>query len=289
MNISWADLELFLAVAEERTLSGAARRLGVSQPTVSRKLSSLEASVASPLFQKTSEGATLTERGRLLLTEVKKMAHAADEGALALRSQDDALRACVRVGIAPGLAPVVVPTLAAKMKRELPTARLYVHTDPGPEHLSEDTAQVLCLPVGHLPQGVRERSRVAVEYALFASKEYQKASVCRSPAEVDFISSSLHVSDGEPLAALKGTGPLPVVFASPDVSLQMGALRAGLGAMLLPVGTDLSPTKLVRLEVGLLKITQIFSVAALDNAHVKLAEQAADLLALVLKLDPSSP
>ena len=43
MDIAWNDLRLFLAVAETGSLSGAARKLRVGQPTVTRRLASLDA------------------------------------------------------------------------------------------------------------------------------------------------------------------------------------------------------------------------------------------------------
>jgi len=45
MDIAWNDVRLFLAVAEAGSLSGAARRLRASQPTVSRNLAELEANL----------------------------------------------------------------------------------------------------------------------------------------------------------------------------------------------------------------------------------------------------
>ncbi|MCC6559399.1 MAG: LysR family transcriptional regulator, partial [Polyangiaceae bacterium] len=51
MNIPWEDVRLFLAIAEEGSLSGAARRLRTTQPTVTRRLAELEDLVGGPLFQ----------------------------------------------------------------------------------------------------------------------------------------------------------------------------------------------------------------------------------------------
>ena len=44
--ISWDDQRVFLAVLEEGSLSGAARRLGVSHPTVRSRLEALEAALS---------------------------------------------------------------------------------------------------------------------------------------------------------------------------------------------------------------------------------------------------
>jgi DNA-binding transcriptional LysR family regulator len=57
MHIPWSELELLLAVARAGSLSGAAKALQVTQPTVSRRLAELEALLGEPLFVRTVDGA----------------------------------------------------------------------------------------------------------------------------------------------------------------------------------------------------------------------------------------
>ena len=52
-----------VAVAEEGTFTGAAQRLGMTQPALSRAIRAVEATVGSPLFERGRHGATLTEVG----------------------------------------------------------------------------------------------------------------------------------------------------------------------------------------------------------------------------------
>ena len=63
MDLSWEDVRLFLAVAEHGSLSEAARRLRIGQPTVSRRLAELEERLGYPLFERSVEGARLTTPG----------------------------------------------------------------------------------------------------------------------------------------------------------------------------------------------------------------------------------
>ncbi len=284
MNVTWDDWELFVAVAEELTLSGAARRLGVSQPTVSRRLSLLETKVPTPLFVRTSEGAHLTERGRTLLPEAIRMASAARESTRLAAAEDLALKITVRVNLPEKLAACVLSPLLKAVASELPSLRLSVHTRPGPEALEREGAQVVCLPAQHLPASLRPTEIVEIESGLFAAHTYQKGAVCKHPNEVDFIASSAHITHTDPLAPLLTLTPaLKVAFHSSEWSLQVGALRAGMGAMLLPLCADLTPTKLVPLDVGLPKTSERFSIAVVENAEVASARQVAALLSTVLK------
>jgi DNA-binding transcriptional LysR family regulator len=65
--MNWDDLKLFLAIAENRTLSAAAREIGISQPTVSRRLKKMESSLGAALFHPGDSGYELTQAGEEIL------------------------------------------------------------------------------------------------------------------------------------------------------------------------------------------------------------------------------
>lgn len=64
---NWDDIRIFLAVARTGSLTEAARRLGLSQPTIGRHLRSLEALAGARLFDRLPNRLALTGRGRALL------------------------------------------------------------------------------------------------------------------------------------------------------------------------------------------------------------------------------
>jgi len=65
--MNWDDLRFFLAVAHSASLSQAGRRLGVSQPTVSRRLAAMEVRLGSSLFEMGPRGHALTAAGSDIL------------------------------------------------------------------------------------------------------------------------------------------------------------------------------------------------------------------------------
>ncbi|RKN47707.1 LysR family transcriptional regulator [Micromonospora endolithica] len=65
--MKWQELHSFVAVAEEESFTGAARRLGVSQPEVSRRVRQLERQVGAKLVQRTTRQVTITAAGREVL------------------------------------------------------------------------------------------------------------------------------------------------------------------------------------------------------------------------------
>lgn len=70
---NWDDLKYFLAMAEEGSLSAAARKLTVSQPTLSRRLTSLEEDVGAELFTRTRSGLEMTALGERLVQYARHM------------------------------------------------------------------------------------------------------------------------------------------------------------------------------------------------------------------------
>lgn len=67
-NALYGQLQVFHAIAGEGSISGAARRLGVGVPAVSKSLKALEATMGLPLFNRTTRRLEITEAGRMLLS-----------------------------------------------------------------------------------------------------------------------------------------------------------------------------------------------------------------------------
>jgi DNA-binding transcriptional LysR family regulator len=73
------QLEHFLAVAEERTFTRAAERVGRSQPAVSQSIKKLEDEIGTPLFARDLHEVSLTEAGRVLADYARRMVHLREE------------------------------------------------------------------------------------------------------------------------------------------------------------------------------------------------------------------
>ncbi|SMD11483.1 LysR family transcriptional regulator [Rhizobium sp. RU36D] len=71
---NWDDLRLFLAVAREGGLVGAAEKTGISAPTIGRRMLALERATGHHLFLRHSKGYSLAADGEVLLAHVRAMA-----------------------------------------------------------------------------------------------------------------------------------------------------------------------------------------------------------------------
>jgi DNA-binding transcriptional LysR family regulator len=66
------SLEAFCAAIEEQTISGAARRMYLSQPSVSERLTELEREARTPLLKRSRRGVEPTEQGAVLYVQARK-------------------------------------------------------------------------------------------------------------------------------------------------------------------------------------------------------------------------
>ena len=72
-NVSWDDLQVFFHVAESGGLTGAAKRLGRSAPTIGRRMLALEQQSGEALFLRAQTGYRLTPQGERLFQRVRAM------------------------------------------------------------------------------------------------------------------------------------------------------------------------------------------------------------------------
>ncbi|TAM67086.1 hydrogen peroxide-inducible genes activator [Mycobacterium sp.] len=124
-----AGLRAFVAVAEKRQFSSAAVALGVSQSTLSQALSALEAGLGTRLVERSTRRVFLTPEGAELLPRAQAVVEATDVFTAAAAGASDPLRAGMRLGLIPTVAPYVLPTVLAGVAEQLPGLTLRVTED----------------------------------------------------------------------------------------------------------------------------------------------------------------
>ena len=77
MKFDWNRARAFLVMAEEGSLSAAARALGMAQPTLGRQVRALEDELGVVLFERAGKGLILTPSGVELVEHVRAMGEAA--------------------------------------------------------------------------------------------------------------------------------------------------------------------------------------------------------------------
>jgi LysR family cyn operon transcriptional activator len=110
-------LRYFTAVADTLHFGRAARRVHVSQPTLSQQIRQLEEELGSPLFERARTGVRLTQAGELFRTYASRALEDVSAGQMAVGALRGLTTGTLRVGYPPSMRGVVVPALAAVLRR----------------------------------------------------------------------------------------------------------------------------------------------------------------------------
>ena len=119
-DIGWEMYRSLLAVLDEGSLSGAARTLGVAQPTVGRHIASLEKSLKLALFTRSQTGLMPTEAALALRTYAESMSNTAAALERAAASQGSGVRGTVRITASDVIGVEVLPPIIASLRDEHP-------------------------------------------------------------------------------------------------------------------------------------------------------------------------
>jgi DNA-binding transcriptional LysR family regulator len=111
-RLDWDDMQCFLAISRLGTLSAAALDMGVTQPTMGRRLERLHERVGAPLLLRTPTGFVLTPAGELVLSHVQRMDEEALAVGRALTGGDNRLHGEVRIATVEAFgAHILIPGL----------------------------------------------------------------------------------------------------------------------------------------------------------------------------------
>jgi len=121
-------IEIFHAVYVNGSVSGAARALNVSQPSVSKMLRHAETLLGFPLFQRTKGGLVATEDAHVLFTEVGEIQDRVYALREAARNLKRGAEGMLRVSALPSLALDALPTAVARFLRTHPNVKFDLQT-----------------------------------------------------------------------------------------------------------------------------------------------------------------
>jgi DNA-binding transcriptional LysR family regulator len=291
MHIPWEAVELFLAAAEHASLAKAAKALGVTQPTVSRRLADLEATVGETLFDRSVEGVTLTAAGERWLAPARLMAESHAEIERVAAGSDAAPRGVVKISAPPGIAYELVAPFAAHVRKALPDVRLSVDASVRAVDLVRREADLALRASKPASRELVTLASIEEPIAAFGSRAYaRRLGEAPSLADVDWIAWPETHAEIPPNPQLAARVPdFAPVFAADDFLVQMHAAEQGVGAIVLSRFTSRRATgpALVELpiDLGRMKVG-IHLVCARSALAVARVRAVADLLAR--ELDPGA-
>ncbi len=235
-KINWADFPIFLAVIESGSLSGAARALHLSQPTVGRRMSALEKDIGAPLLQKTSSGLAPTEMGVRVLDHVRHMDREAEAIGRSSAAQDQVLAGEVTVSATQGIGDHWLPDALFAFSQQYPEIRLVADVRSEMANLARREADIALRWMGPGNQNsLIGRKVITTGFGLYASEAYlEKNGAPKTFADLaNHTGVSIQVGDNSLVWPGKlddiTTPPQNVTFRSNSFNAHQTAIVSGYG------------------------------------------------------------
>jgi DNA-binding transcriptional LysR family regulator len=229
-SIDWNDARIFLAVARHGSLRAAGRALGLSQPTIGRRLATFERAFGGPaLFDRLPEGLRISTAGAALIEPAEQM----EQAALALERRRAAtspgLSGTVRVSVGEWAAGFLARHLSGQSRTPAPpgiTVELVESRET--VNLARREAD---LAVRHHPP--ESGDLYIAKLGIFACAVYAR---CGSAADawVTYTEEQAHYPTARWVQQRLRESSGRVALRASDMMMQHAAIRAGAGRGILP-------------------------------------------------------
>jgi len=280
-DFNWDDLRFFLRAAQQKTLAGAARSLGVQHTTIGRRLSVLERAFGAPLVLRGPEGLTLTPLGQRIAPLVLEVERAVSAARAAVKAEC----ARVRLSVPQALTALFTQGLA-QLRRDQPEISLEIISDNRPPDLKRGEVDLAVLVRTVIDVDLVRRSLGDIGWSLYATDAY----LARHPGPVDATDLS-----GHEIVALKAESTsapaakwLAEHAANATVVSRSNASASLVAAAVAGAGLALLPCFLAEAEPALKRLTPDVlikhSVSLAYRREVRLAESVRVAIRFVIDL-----
>ena len=233
-NFDWTLVRSFLAALEQRSLLGAARLLGMSQPTLGRHIAELESQLGVVLFERTGRGLLPSAMALQLAESARNMEAGALQLAHTLSGAQTHNAGSVRITASVPVAMQLLPPILAAMRQALPEVQIDLVASNQVSNLLRREADIAVRMVRPKQSSLIARKLGEVRLGAYAHRSYLARSSPLRKA-TDLLQHELIGSDADP-AILQGFATMgyPVTraafaFRSDDFMVQWQTIRAGLG------------------------------------------------------------
>lgn len=233
-GFDWNQARAFWTTAETGSLSAAARKLGLTQPTLSRQVAALEESLGVLLFERIGRTLVLTEAGLDLLEHVRTMGAAAENMTLGASGRSETVAGRVSISASDGFSTYLMPIIAERLRAEAPQITLEIVASNAISDLRRREADIALRHVRpEQPELISKFVRETTAH-LYASRRWiERNGVPEKPADIadaDFIGFD---PEGRFIEYLRGQG-LPVTadnfrLISENSTVMWEMVKRGLG------------------------------------------------------------
>lgn len=170
--LDWDDLKYFLAMAEQGSLSAAARKLNVSQPTLSRRLTALEESVGAELFSRTRTGLEMTALGEEMMNHARHMQDDVHAIERLITGHDSSLQGSVVISCTEAIGSLWLVQQLLGFRKQYPGITVDVKVDNAVSDLLRREADIALRMFRPVQNDLICKRTVTMSYGYYAHKDY---------------------------------------------------------------------------------------------------------------------
>jgi LysR family transcriptional regulator of abg operon len=149
-----SGLNTLVAAIEEGSLRGGARRLGVSQPAMTKSLRELEREVACPLIVRSTTGVVATAQGQVLYEHARAVARELSTALDTIGQLSGSMSGQLSIGAVPLAVMLLIPETLRTFGREFPNIRLRISEELYTHQLQRLRKGEVDVAVGGIPVGM---------------------------------------------------------------------------------------------------------------------------------------
>src|SRR5882724_11736583 len=248
---AWDLYRTFLAVAQERSLSGAARTLGLAQPTVGRHIDAFERAVGFQLFTRSQHGLAPTEAAAELRPYAEELSATAAALLRVASAQGGAVRGAVRVTASEVIGAEVLPPILTRLHQQYPELVIELILSNAVEDLVRRDADIAVRMVKPSQGALVARRLGDIKLGLHAHRRYLDRR--GMPARLEELRNHALIGFDQETAALRSMLKRAPFFQRATFALransdlaQLNAIRAGFGIGICQVRLAARDAALVR-------------------------------------------
>jgi DNA-binding transcriptional LysR family regulator len=238
--MDWDDLRIVLSVARSGAALSAAQVLGVSQTTVTRRISQMERAVGAKLFERHRTGHRLRDLGMRVAETAERVEREVQTLTNLLQAERRELSGVVRLTVSETLANRLVARCLLQFQKRHPGVVVELNTDDRRLDIARGEAE-LALRAGSRPEGagIVARRMPDAGWNAYCSRDYAAEHGLPQRRE-DFRRHSLIGMEGlmanlpQPMWLLDAAPDAAIRFRSNSLTNLVSNLRAGLGVAMLP-------------------------------------------------------
>ncbi len=247
----WDLYRTFLTVLQEGSLSGAARSLGLAQPTVGRHVEALEQALGIALFTRSGHGLAPTEAALELRPHAEAVAASAAALLRAASGQGSATSGTVRITASEVIGAEVLPPILGTLQQDHPGLVIELVLSNRTEDLLRRDADIAVRMVRPAQEALVARRLGEVEMGLHAHHRYLDR--CGAPASLNDLSAHALIGFDRENVFIRGLRARGVALRREMFTLrtdsdlaQLAAIRAGCGIGVCQTGIARRDARLVR-------------------------------------------